>query len=158
MRDPRLQKLEPKSFLANERTFLTWLQMATTIGGIASALVGYTATTEMVAISTTLSVIPIVLLMIAIVIVIYSIRVFFARAHRISHREQVTIDDPRGPMFLAVVIGMALVVIFAVEAADLVQTVRFDMDRAWEEVGGVGKANPSPPAGNVNVHPAPTIF
>ena len=31
---------------ANERTFLAWLSMATTVGGISTALAGYTSSVE----------------------------------------------------------------------------------------------------------------
>ena len=34
-------KIEPKTFFANERTFLSWLHMAVTIGSIACALLGF---------------------------------------------------------------------------------------------------------------------
>src|SRR5690349_12054276 len=34
-------RLEPKTFFANERTFLSWLHMSVTIGSIAAALLGF---------------------------------------------------------------------------------------------------------------------
>ena len=34
-------KIEPKTFFANERTFLSWLHMAITIGSIGAALLGF---------------------------------------------------------------------------------------------------------------------
>ena len=37
-------RIEPKTFFANERTFLTWLHMAVTIGTIAAALLGFSGT------------------------------------------------------------------------------------------------------------------
>lgn len=39
-------KIEPKSFFANERTFLAWLHMAVTIGSVAAALLGFAATAD----------------------------------------------------------------------------------------------------------------
>eukprot|EP00879_Flechtneria_rotunda_P010916 GHRR01011407.1.p1 GENE.GHRR01011407.1~~GHRR01011407.1.p1 ORF type:complete len:125 (+),score=34.79 GHRR01011407.1:192-566(+) len=33
-------RVEPKSYFANERTFLSWCSMATTMGGVSSAMVG----------------------------------------------------------------------------------------------------------------------
>ena len=39
-------KIEPKTFFANERTFLHWLHMAVTIGSIASALLGFASTAD----------------------------------------------------------------------------------------------------------------
>jgi uncharacterized membrane protein YidH (DUF202 family) len=37
----RVGRIEPKTFYANERTFLTWLNMATTVGSISTALVAF---------------------------------------------------------------------------------------------------------------------
>jgi len=34
-------KIEPKTFFANERTFLSWMHMAVTIGSIGAALLGF---------------------------------------------------------------------------------------------------------------------
>ena len=39
-------KTEPKTYFANERTFLSWLHMAVTIGSVASALLGFTGSTR----------------------------------------------------------------------------------------------------------------
>eukprot|EP00983_Pelagomonas_calceolata_P068677 1150028-Pelagomonas_calceolata.AAC.7 len=36
-------RLEPKTFFANERTFLSWLHMAVTLGSISAALLGFAA-------------------------------------------------------------------------------------------------------------------
>jgi uncharacterized membrane protein YidH (DUF202 family) len=37
-------RIEPKTFLANERTFLSWLHMSVTIGSIAAALLSFSGT------------------------------------------------------------------------------------------------------------------
>jgi uncharacterized membrane protein YidH (DUF202 family) len=39
-------RIEPKTFFANERTFLSWLHMAVTIGSIAAALLGFAGVAE----------------------------------------------------------------------------------------------------------------
>ena len=36
----RVTRVEPKIYLANERTFLNWLNMSVNIGSVASALAG----------------------------------------------------------------------------------------------------------------------
>ncbi len=38
-----LMRIEPKTFFANERTFLAWLHMAVTLGSISAALLGFAA-------------------------------------------------------------------------------------------------------------------
>ena len=35
------QRIEPKTYFANERTFLSWLHMALTMGSISAAMVGF---------------------------------------------------------------------------------------------------------------------
>lgn len=35
------KKIEPKTYFANERTFLSWLHMALTMGSISAAMVGF---------------------------------------------------------------------------------------------------------------------
>lgn len=37
-------RIEPKTFFANERTFLSWLHMAITVGSISAALLGFAGT------------------------------------------------------------------------------------------------------------------
>ena len=44
----RVTRVEPKTYLANERTFINWLSMAVQIGSIASALAGPTACQQLV--------------------------------------------------------------------------------------------------------------
>jgi uncharacterized membrane protein YidH (DUF202 family) len=39
-----VMRIEPKTFFANERTFLSWLHMAVTLGSIAAALLGFSNT------------------------------------------------------------------------------------------------------------------
>jgi uncharacterized membrane protein YidH (DUF202 family) len=39
-----MMRIEPKTFFANERTFLSWLHMAVTLGSIAAALLGFSNT------------------------------------------------------------------------------------------------------------------
>jgi uncharacterized membrane protein YidH (DUF202 family) len=38
-----MMRLEPKTFFANERTFLSWLHMSVTLGSIAAALLGFSS-------------------------------------------------------------------------------------------------------------------
>ena len=42
----KITRIEPKTFLANERTFLNWLSMSVTLGSVASALVAFGKTSS----------------------------------------------------------------------------------------------------------------
>jgi len=37
-------RIEPKTYFANERTFLSWLHMALTMGSISAAMLGFSST------------------------------------------------------------------------------------------------------------------
>jgi len=38
-----MMRIEPKTFSANERTFLSWLHMSVTLGSISAALLGFSS-------------------------------------------------------------------------------------------------------------------
>lgn len=40
------QRLEPKTFLASERTFMSWLHMAVTLASIAAAMLAFASTSH----------------------------------------------------------------------------------------------------------------
>ena len=119
------QRLEPKTFLASERTFLSWLHMAITISAIASALLAFSAgshkaTTPMHMISKNLvEFIALMLLPLAIFIVAYASLVFVWRSYQIAQKQAHYIDDRRGPFLLAGLVVSALSAIFLVSMVDL---------------------------------------
>ena len=144
---------QPKTVFANERTFLSWLHMAVTMGSISAALLGYTANSkgpeppvpptppgprqhESMDIT---DFIAVVLLPIAIVMAGYSLLLFIWRSNEL--RDQTTnkfIDDRRGPLALAGIVVAALGAIFLVGFVDLVQLL--------EERGELPPSpSPSPP-------------
>jgi uncharacterized membrane protein YidH (DUF202 family) len=95
------QRLEPKTFLASERTFLSWMHMSITIGSIAAALLAFSAeatksSSPMHAISANLvEIIALVLLPLAVGIVAYATLVFVWRNSQIAMKQAAYIDDRR---------------------------------------------------------------
>lgn len=114
------QKIEPKTFFANERTFLAWLHMALTMGSIATAMIGISSDdTES---SSTL--IALILLPAALLMCCYSVIVYYWRSSAILHHKEVFYDDRRGPLALTCVIVTCLLSIFVLGVVELVGMFR----------------------------------
>ncbi|KAL3141644.1 hypothetical protein ABBQ32_004873 [Trebouxia sp. C0010 RCD-2024] len=123
-------RVEPKTFFANERTFLTWLHMAVTIGTIAAALLGFSGSAQRSeepaygGTDHTVEIIAAILLPVAIVMCVYALTVFIWRAKAISKKQVGYIDDPRGPLGLAGVVVLALTAILILEVLDFVAALK----------------------------------
>ncbi|GAB4819711.1 hypothetical protein N2152v2_006757 [Parachlorella kessleri] len=123
---PALQRAEPKVYLANERTFLSWLHMAVTLGSVAAALMGFTNTAggpEQVAGDLT-RVIALILLPVGILMCGYALAMFLLRGRDITNHTQKLIEDRRGPLIVATVVVSALSSIFFISLIDLVKEVQ----------------------------------
>jgi uncharacterized membrane protein YidH (DUF202 family) len=124
------QRLEPKTFLASERTFMAWMHMAITLSSIATALLAFSSTakrnkSDMVH---TLSnhlvdFIALMLLPLGIFIVAYATVVFLWRNSQIALKQASYIDDRRGPLLLAALVVSALSAIFAVSVIDFIDQI-----------------------------------
>ena len=122
-------RIEPKTFLANERTFLSWLHMAVTIGSIAAALLGFAGAEAAKAAKTgaagahaarLVEVIALLLLPVAVLMCAYALFVFVWRSRAISRKQVGYIDDRYGPLGLAAVVVTALSAILVVSLLDAV--------------------------------------
>lgn len=122
------QRLEPKTFLASERTFLAWLHMAITISAISCALLAFAATAPkksdpMHKVSRNLvEIIALLLLPLAVFIVGYALIVFQWRNSQIAMKQAAYIDDRKGPLLLAGLVVGALSAIFIVSLVDFYDT------------------------------------
>jgi hypothetical protein len=103
-----VQKIEPKVFFANERTFLHWLHAGITLYTISSAMLVFSSQdggqwAEWYAMA---------LMPISLGFCVYALHVFLWRADRIKTRIPGRWDDPRGPYilggFLVLVLSMNL--------------------------------------------------
>lgn len=123
-------RIEPKTFFANERTFLTWMHMAVTIGTIAAALLGFSGSAQRTdkpsyeGSDHTVEIIAAILLPVAILMCVYSLTVFIWRSKAISKKQVGYIDDPRGPLGLAGVVVLALTAILILEILDFVAALK----------------------------------
>jgi len=86
-------RVEPKTFLANERTFLSWLHMAVTVGSIAAALLGFAGSERArgshagARASALVEIIALILLPVAVLMVAYSLTVFVWRSKAIQKKQ-----------------------------------------------------------------------
>jgi len=122
------QRIEPKSFFANERTFLSWLNMSITIGSIATALLGYSGTTKRSHATGkftdyTVDLLSLILLPLSVVIAAYALGVFFWRAASIRGKRVEQFDDPKGPMVLAGCVILSLTTMFFLNLVDLASSM-----------------------------------
>lgn len=100
-----VQKIEPKVFFANERTFLHWLHAGITLYTISSAMLAFSSQeggqwAEWYAM---------ILMPISLCFCIYALHVFLWRADRIKSRIPGRWDDPRGPYILGGFLVLVLV-------------------------------------------------
>lgn len=109
------QKIDPKTFFANERTFLKWLTMSVMLGLMAVSLLNFTRD----AASDGAELAGIILLPVSILFMVYALAVFRFRAHCIYMREPMRYDDTRGPTILVVVLAVSLLLsaVFSIQRA-----------------------------------------
>ena len=98
------QKVDPKTFFANERTFLKWLNISTMLGMMGITLLNFADVN-----SDGAELAGLVLLPVAVLFMLYALVTFRSRAHFIYMREPMRYDDTRGPTLLVVVLTIALV-------------------------------------------------
>jgi SPX domain-containing protein involved in vacuolar polyphosphate accumulation len=114
-----VQKIEPKIFFANERTFLHWLHAGITLYTISSGILVFSGKEG----SSWAHWYAMALLPIALGFCIYALHVFLWRADRIKTRVPGRWDDPRGPFIL----GGALAIILTLNfIAKLVQIWKYE--------------------------------
>lgn len=97
------QKIDPKTFFANERTFLKWLSISVMIGLMSLTLLNFSDNTTDGA-----ELAGLVLLPVSLIFMVYALVIFRSRASKIYMREPMRYDDTRGPTMLVVVLGVAI--------------------------------------------------
>uniref|UniRef100_A0A383VD06 SPX domain-containing protein n=1 Tax=Tetradesmus obliquus TaxID=3088 RepID=A0A383VD06_TETOB len=116
-----MMRIEPKTFFANERTFLSWLHMAVTLGSIAAALLGFSNTKGQTGLSAHLvEIIALILLPVAISMCGYAIFIFKWRSDMIAKKRPQHFDDRVGPLGLCAAVVTALVAILIVSFIDFI--------------------------------------
>eukprot|EP00879_Flechtneria_rotunda_P004819 GHRR01005092.1.p1 GENE.GHRR01005092.1~~GHRR01005092.1.p1 ORF type:complete len:153 (+),score=42.53 GHRR01005092.1:192-650(+) len=117
-------RVEPKSYFANERTFLSWCSMATTMGGVSSAMVGLSVSgagsSEGRLISRkTVDLVSAVYVPVAILMVCYALFTYEWRSKFMQKKQVGFFDDRVGPVTLASIVMVTLVAITVMAFIDV---------------------------------------
>ncbi len=102
-------KIEPKVFFANERTFLAWLHSSILLAGASVALSSGAKNDLMKQLYS------VILLPVAIIFMIYSMRQYGRRSMMIRRRAPGPYEDIIGPSVLAVAIMISIVAQFTLK-------------------------------------------
>lgn len=114
----------PSTYAANERTFLSWLSMATTIGTVGTAIAGFavedkTSPHKGGISQRTVQLITVLTLPIAIIMIAYALFTFYWRSEFIRRKQVGFFDDKVGPVSVALIVELALFVILMAALKDV---------------------------------------
>jgi len=110
-----IQKVEPKVFFANERTFLHWLHMAVIVSGVASSILAFSKPGSFG------EWFGIMLLPISLGFCVYALHTLHWRAERIRLRVPGRWDDPMGPTILTCVLICVFTINFFFELYKVIE-------------------------------------
>lgn len=117
-------RVEPKSYFALERTFLSWMGMAITLGGVSSALVGFSGKDKeqegKLISSWTINVITCIYTPLAILIMCYALFTYEFRSKFLRQKQLGFFDDRFGPGIVAALVLLTLIVVFAIAMWDFI--------------------------------------
>jgi uncharacterized membrane protein YidH (DUF202 family) len=110
-----IQKIEPKVFFANERTFLHWLHHGVILSSIASGILAFSKEND----DTWAEWYALMLLPISMGFCAYALHVFLWRADRIKSRIPGRWDDPVGPILLGSILVLVLLSNFCIKIYEI---------------------------------------
>eukprot|EP00956_Cyclotella_meneghiniana_P043464 scaffold271512_cov106-Cyclotella_meneghiniana.AAC.1 len=110
-----VQKIEPKIFFANERTFLHWLHAGVTLYTIAAGILAFASeSNSMGAHWYALALLPI-----SLGFCLYALNLFLWRSEKIRTRIPGRWDDSRGPLLLGSILAGVLFINFALKCKEI---------------------------------------
>eukprot|EP00525_Craspedostauros_australis_P009540 CAMPEP_0198133964 /NCGR_PEP_ID=MMETSP1442-20131203/59837_1 /TAXON_ID= /ORGANISM="Craspedostauros australis, Strain CCMP3328" /LENGTH=209 /DNA_ID=CAMNT_0043795099 /DNA_START=11 /DNA_END=640 /DNA_ORIENTATION=+ len=118
-----IQKIEPKVFLANERTFLHWLHHGVILSTIAAGVLAFSETSG----ATWGEWYALALLPISLAFCVYALHVFLWRADLIRSRIPTRWDDPFGPIVLGSAVALILCVNFVTKIVEVASSSREEL-------------------------------
>ena len=110
-----VQKIEPKIFFANERTFLHWLHAGVTLYTIAAGILAFASESD----SVSAHWYAMALLPISLGFCLYALHLFLWRAEKIRTRIPGRWDDSRGPLMLGSILAGVLFINFIVKCKEI---------------------------------------
>lgn len=118
-------RVEPKSYFALERTYLSWMGMAVTMGGVSSALVSFSnpdasSQQQQLISNRTIDIITCVYTPLAMLIMAYALFTFEYRSKFMAKKLMGMYDDKVGPTVIAVMVLLTLITIFILALYDFI--------------------------------------
>lgn len=110
-----IQKIEPKTFFANERTFLHWLHHGVVLSTIASGILAFSDESG----EKWGEVYALILMVISLGFCTYALHVFLWRSAQIKNRIPGRWDDPWGPMMLGSILALILAMNFSTKLFEI---------------------------------------
>jgi len=102
-------KVEPKTFFANERTLLSWMNIAVLLSTLSLTLLNFGVATSRVA--------GLILAPISIFFIVYAFYVYVKRNNSLLRKEPIQYNDMLGPCILVIVLVVALTLIVVLNVA-----------------------------------------
>jgi VTC domain/Domain of unknown function (DUF202) len=115
-----VQKIEPKVFFANERTYLHWLHHGVILSSIASSILAFSEHSG----NTWGQMYALLLLPISLGFCIYALNTFLWRADRIRSRIPSSWADAVGPIYLGSILALVLTLNLFVKLYSIIQAGR----------------------------------
>ena len=110
-----VQKIEPKIFFANERTFLHWLHAGVTLYTISAGILAFADSSN----SISAHWYAMALLPISLGFCLYALYIFLWRAEKIKTRVPGRWDDPRGPLLLGSILAGVLAINLVIKCKEI---------------------------------------
>ena len=110
-----IQKIEPKVFFANERTYLHWLHHGVILSSIAASILAFSDESG----ERWGEIYALILLVISLGFCVYALHVFLWRASQIRSRIPGRWDDPWGPMMLGALLVLVLACNFSTKLHEI---------------------------------------
>ncbi|KAJ1726705.1 GTPase regulator Nrf1 [Coemansia biformis] len=130
--------LQPKNYFANERTFISWLQLATTMGGLGLALLNFGGSGIRVRIS------AFVFETGALALIVYAYITFWRRASRLRRGERGTWDDRIVPVVVVIFFIFATAINFGLTFHKKAYVPPLDNLSVWTMSWGLRQQQPQP--------------
>ena len=118
-----IQKIEPKVFFANERTYLHWLHYAVILSSIASSILAFSDQTG----ETWGEWYALALLPISLGFCLYALHTFLWRADQIHARIPARWDDPFGPLVLGSTVALILILNFFTKLYEIAKFEKYEL-------------------------------
>lgn len=113
-----IQKIEPKVFFANERTYLHWLHYGVVLSSVASGILAFAEETG----QTWGEWYALCLLPVSLGFCVYALHTYLWRADQIRSRIPARWDDPIGPLILGSAVALVLSINFFTKIYEIAHT------------------------------------